>query len=100
AKQVYEKKMGAQVNMLSQSWDGKRIYYTSSLLAKWDKADSPEGEDLQYFKAFTWDGEALAPTFAIDFHAAQLGSPHQMRFGAYALYGKERPAAASAQARR
>ncbi len=98
AKQVYEKKLGAQVNMLSQSWDGERIYYTSSLLAKWDKVEAPEGEDLQYFKAFRWNGEALEPTFAIDFHEAGLGSPHQMRFGAYALYGMERPAGAAASA--
>lgn len=100
AKQVYAKKMGAQVNMLSQSWDGKRIYYTSSLLSQWDKTQAPAGEDLQYFKAFTWNGEELTPTFAIDFHEAGLGSPHQMRFGAYALYGMERPQApANARAR-
>ncbi len=91
-KQIYSRKIGAQVNMLSQSWDGKRVYYTSSLLSKWDKQEAPEGEDLQYFKAFTWNGEELTPKFSIDFYEAQLGSPHQMRFGAYALYGLERPA--------
>lgn len=36
-KQVFEQKIGAQVNMVSSSWDGKRLYYTSSLLANWDK---------------------------------------------------------------
>ena len=69
--------------MVSQSWDGRRVYFTSSLLANWDK----KGEDNeQYFKAYTWDGKTLSPTFAIDFIAEKLGRPHQMRFGAYALY--------------
>ena len=36
-KQIYEKQIGRQVNMVSQSWDGKRLYFTSSLLARWDK---------------------------------------------------------------
>ncbi|MBT5965689.1 MAG: selenium-binding protein, partial [Gammaproteobacteria bacterium] len=36
-KQVFEQKIGSQVNMVSSSWDGKRLYYTSSLLANWDK---------------------------------------------------------------
>ncbi len=36
-KQVYEKQIGKQINMASQSWDGSRIYFTSSLLANWDK---------------------------------------------------------------
>jgi selenium-binding protein 1 len=35
-KQTYEKATGKQVNMVSQSWDGKRVYITSSLLANWD----------------------------------------------------------------
>jgi selenium-binding protein 1 len=91
AKEIYSKKIGHQVNMLSQSWDGERVYYTSSLLANWDKKTAPDGEDLQYFKAYSWDGEALEEQFAIDFIDAKLGLPHQMRFGAYALYGKERP---------
>ncbi len=86
--QVMERKIGAQVNMVSQSWDGERVYYTSSLLANWDKVEGPEGEDLQYFKAYNWiDGE-LEHQFTIDFVAAKLGTPHQMRFGAYSLYGK------------
>jgi len=81
--QVYEKHIGAQVNMVSSSWDGKRLYYTSSLLANWDK----KGKDNeQFFKAYAWDGKELTPKFAIDFYAEKLGRPHQMRFGAYALY--------------
>lgn len=86
--QVYDAKIGEQVNMLSQSWNGERIYFTSSLLGSWDKKDG-EG-DLQYFKAYTWDGKALTHKFSIDFIAEKLGRPHQMRFGAHALYGKNR----------
>src|SRR5690606_29882756 len=52
-KQVYEREIGKQINMASQSWDGSRIYFTSSLLANWDK----KGDDNeQYFKAFDWNG--------------------------------------------
>ncbi len=36
-KETYTKVIDKQVNMASSSWDGKRIYYTSSLLANWDK---------------------------------------------------------------
>ncbi|WP_051215983.1 selenium-binding protein SBP56-related protein [Ferrimonas futtsuensis] len=84
-KEVYSLKVGEQVNMVSQSWDGERLYYTSSLLANWDKTQG-EG-DLQYFKAYRWNGKALEPQFSIDFHKENLGSPHQMRLSAYALYG-------------
>ncbi len=87
-KQIYEKKIGTQVNMVSQSWDGERVYYTSSLLANWDKQE-PSGPDLQYLKVYDWDGKALKQTLAIDFIAQKLGAPHQMRFGAYALYGNK-----------
>jgi selenium-binding protein 1 len=86
AKQIYSKKIGEQVNMVSQSWDGKRVYYTSSLLANWDKKE-PAGPDLQYLKVYDFDGKELKETMSIDFLAAKLGAPHQMRFGAYALYG-------------
>jgi len=75
---VYEKKIGSHLNMVSQSWDGKRVYFTSSLLANWDKT-GPANE--QYLKAFTWDGAVLAPTFEVDFRALELGRPHIMRFG-------------------
>jgi selenium-binding protein 1 len=85
AKEIYTKKIGDQVNMLSQSWDGKRIYFTSSLLANWDKSEGKPG-DVQYFKAYDWDGKELKQTFSIDFAKEKLGKPHQMRFGAYSLY--------------
>jgi len=90
-KQVYEKQIASQVNMVSQSWDGKRAYYTSSLIANWDK----KGEDnQQFFKAYAWDGKELVEQFSIDFTASKLGRPHQMRFGAYALYAAVDPAEA------
>jgi len=84
-KQIYEKEIGRQINMASQSWDGKRIYFTSSLLANWDKK-GPDNE--QFFKAYEWDGKELNAKFTIDFTAEKLGRPHQMRFGAYALYAQ------------
>jgi selenium-binding protein 1 len=93
-KQVFEQQIGEQVNMVSQSWDGERLYFTSSLLTNWDKQESTGG-DLHYFKLYKWDGKSLTPDFAIDFLAAGLGAPHQMRFGSYALYGKRRPALVS-----
>ena len=83
--QVYEQVIGRQLNMVSQSWDGRRVYFTSSLLANWDK----KGEDNeQFLKAYTWNGKTLTHEFSIDFLAEKLGRPHQMRFGAYALYGR------------
>ncbi len=84
-KQVFEQKIGAQVNMVSSSWDGKRLYYTSSLLANWDK----KGKDNeQFLKGYQWDGKKLTEKFAIDFTKEKLGRAHQMRFGAYSLYPK------------
>jgi len=88
AKQIYSKKIGDQVNMVSQSWDGERVYFTSSLLRNWDK-QAPAGPDLHYLKIYDYDGAELKEVLALDFIAAKLGSPHQMRFGAYSLYGKK-----------
>ncbi len=87
-KQVFEQKIGAQVNMVSSSWDGKRLYYTSSLLANWDKKGA---DNEQFFKLYHWDGKALKEQFAIDFIAEKLGRAHQMRFGAYSLYANQMP---------
>ena len=82
-KQVYEQVIGKQVNMVSQTWDGKRVYFTSSLVANWDK----KGDDNeQFLKAYDWDGTKLTLRFAIDFLEAKLGRPHLMRFGARSLY--------------
>ena len=87
-RQIYEKTIGPQLNMISQSWDGKRAYFTSSLLRNWDKKGA---DDQQFFKSYTWDGDKLNLEFEIDFKAEKLGSAHQMRFGAYGLYGMPRP---------
>ncbi|MEH6593295.1 MAG: selenium-binding protein SBP56-related protein [Halioglobus sp.] len=92
AKQIYSKKIGEQINMVSQSWDGKRVYFSSSLLANWDKT-APAGADLQYLKVYDFNGMKLEPRLSIDFVAAKLGAPHQMRFGAYSLYGDSKTAA-------
>ena len=73
-----------------------RLYFTSSLLANWDKTTSTGG-DLQFFKLYSWDGKALNPQFNIDFVKEKLGAPHQMRFGAYSLYGLKPPAGQMAQ---
>jgi methanethiol oxidase len=82
-RQIYEKKIGSQLNMVSQSWDGKRLYYTSSLLANWDKTGEA---NEQFLKAYSWDGKQLSERFSIDFTKEGLGRPHIMNFGSSALY--------------
>jgi len=78
-KETYSKHTGSQVNMISQSWDGRRVYITSSLLSKWDK----KGKDNeQALRAYHWDGQQLTPAFEIDFTKEQLGRPHHMKFTA------------------
>jgi selenium-binding protein 1 len=77
-KQIYEKQIGKQVNMVSQSWDGNRLYFTSSLLAQWDKGG---GDNEQFLRGYSWDGKELKQAFALDFTALKLGRPHHMLFG-------------------
>ena len=87
-KQIYERQIGKQVNMVSQSWDGTRLYFTSSLLARWDK----KGDDNeQFLRAYAWDGRSLTPTFDLDFTAFGLGRPHHMLFGSTKIGKKRRP---------
>jgi selenium-binding protein 1 len=102
-KKIHEKKIGAHVNMVSQSWDGERIYFTSSVLSQWDVLGTlPEGSKLSdpdadhFLKAFTWDGKTLEATFEIDFLKEGLGRPHIMRFGAEA-FGKGKVAGTPGQ---
>jgi methanethiol oxidase len=78
-KETYSKHTGSQVNMVSQSWDGRRVYITSSLLSKWDKKGK---DDEQFLRAFRWDGHELTPAFEIDFAKEKLGRPHHMKFTA------------------
>ena len=81
-KQTYEKFTGKQVNMVSQSWDGKRLYITSSLLANWDKGGA---DNEQFLRGFTWDGKDLTQKFEIDFTKEKLGRAHHMKLGSKAL---------------
>jgi methanethiol oxidase len=78
-KETYHLRTGSQVNMVSQSWDGKRVYLTSSLLSQWDKSGA---DNQQFLRAFNWDGHKLTPAFAVDFTAEKLGRPHHMKFTA------------------
>ena len=81
-KQTYERVTGKQVNMISQSWDGKRIYLTSSLLANWDKGGD---DNEQFLRGFAWDGKELTPAFEVDFTKEKLGRAHHMKLGSNAL---------------
>jgi selenium-binding protein 1 len=80
-KEIYSKKIGAQVNMVSQSWDGKRVYFTTSLLANWDKKGA---DNEQFLKGYAWDGKDLTEQFVVDFHKEGLGRAHHMKFTARA----------------
>ncbi|MGH7899006.1 MAG: selenium-binding protein SBP56-related protein [Candidatus Binatia bacterium] len=82
-KLAHEQKIGAQLNMVSQNWSGDRVYFTSSLLSKWDKTGK---DNEQFLKAYRWDGKRLSPLFTVDFTKEGLGRPHLMRFGQSAFY--------------
>ena len=86
-KQTYEKQTGKQVNMISQSWDGKRVYITSSLLANWDKGGA---DNEQFLRGFKWDGKALAQVFEVDFTREKLGRAHHMKLGSKGLQSASR----------
>jgi len=77
-KQTYEIATGKQVNMISQSWDGKRVYISSSLLANWDKGGA---DNEQFVRGFTWDGKELKKAFEVDFNQEKLGRAHHMKLG-------------------
>ena len=81
-KQTYEKHTARQVNMISQSWDGTRVYITSSLLANWDKAGD---DNEQFLRGFTWDGRDLKQAFEVDFTKEKLGRAHHMKLGSKVL---------------
>ena len=91
-KETYTKVTGKQVNMISQSWDGTRVYIASSLLANWDKGGA---DNEQFVRGFSWDGKELKPTFEVDFTKEKLGRAHHMKLGSKAMkaaYGLERTA--------
>jgi selenium-binding protein 1 len=77
--QTYALHTGSQVNMISQSWDGTRLYITSSLLSHWDKTGA---DNEQFLKGFRWDGHQLTQAFEVDFTREKLGRPHHMKFSA------------------
>jgi methanethiol oxidase len=81
-RQTYEKVTGKQVNMISQSWDGKRVYITSSLLANWDKGGD---DNEQFLRGFAWNGKELMPSFTVDFLKEKLGRAHHMKLGSRSL---------------
>lgn len=68
-KLIEQIKLGEQANMVSTSWDGKRIYATNSLLSRWDKPGD------YWLKAFAWEGGKLVPKFTTDFNA--VGRAHK-----------------------
>jgi selenium-binding protein 1 len=86
-KQTYEKQTGKQVNMISQSWDGRRLYITSSLLANWDKSGN---DNEQFLRAFNWNGKELTQVFEVDFTKEKLGRAHHMKLGAKGLQSANR----------
>lgn len=90
-RQTYERVTGKQVNMISQSWDGKRVYVASSLLANWDKTGA---DNEQFVRAFTWNGKELAPAFEVDFTKERLGRAHHMKFGSKAIKSAYAPSGA------
>ncbi|MBL8488544.1 MAG: selenium-binding protein [Rhodocyclaceae bacterium] len=76
-REVYQKQVGSQVNMVSQSFDGKRVYVTTSLLGNWDKKGK---DDEQFLKIYDWDGKELTQKVHIDFYKEKLGRAHHMKF--------------------
>lgn len=78
-KEIYAKHTGAQANMVSQSWDGKRVYVSSSLLANWDKKGA---DDEQFLKLYSWNGKQLQEQWKLDFYKLKLGRAHHIKFGA------------------
>ena len=81
-RQTYQKVTGKQVNMISQSWDGKPVYITSSLLANWDKKGA---DNEQVLRAYDWDGKELKQRFEVDFNELGLGRAHHMKLGSRAV---------------
>jgi selenium-binding protein 1 len=68
--------------MISQSWDGKRVYITTSLLANWDKGGD---DNEQVLRGFAWNGKELVQKFEVDFTKERLGRAHHMKLGARSL---------------
>ncbi|MBZ0160131.1 MAG: selenium-binding family protein [bacterium] len=80
AKLIEQVKVGEMANMVSESWDGTRLYVTNSLLSKWDKPGD------YWLKAYAWENGKLAHKFTTDFNA--VGRAHLMNFGSKGLRTK------------
>jgi len=76
-KLVESVKLGEMANMVSSSWDGKRLYATNSLLSKWDKPSD------YWLKAYAWEDGKLVAKFTTDFNG--VGRAHIMNFGSKAF---------------
>ena len=50
--------------MISQSWDGKKICFSTSLLGKWDKTGEA---DEQWVKLYNWDADKLELSHVLDY---------------------------------
>jgi selenium-binding protein 1 len=92
---LLEQKIGSTLARISQSWDGKRLYFTSCLFESWN---APDGQAEYFLKVFAWDNEELEPLFALDFEALGLGRPQSMHLGSIDFYrgrvaGADQPAA-------
>ncbi|MDO8479844.1 MAG: selenium-binding protein SBP56-related protein [Candidatus Rokubacteria bacterium] len=76
-KLIEQVKLGETANMVSSSWDGKRLYATNSLLSQWDKPGD------YWLKAYAWEGGKLVPKFTTDFNA--VGRAHIMNLNSKAF---------------
>ncbi|CBE67488.1 MAG: selenium-binding protein [Candidatus Methylomirabilis oxygeniifera] len=79
-KLIEQVKVGEMANMVSESWDGTRLYVTNSLLSKWDKPGD------YWLKAYAWENGKLAHKFTTDFNS--VGRAHLMNFGSKGLRTK------------
>jgi len=64
--------------MISQSWDGKRLYITSSLLANWDKGGA---DNEQFIRASPGTEASSRASSRSIFTKEKLGRAHHMKLG-------------------
>src|SRR5262245_33595029 len=79
ARLVHERVIGPQLNMVSQSWDGKTGRVTISPLAHWD---APCPSDARFPRPFYFAAPRLMMCGRPGFCARKLGRPHIMNLGA------------------
>src|SRR5882672_1661151 len=76
-KLIEQVKLGEMANMVSSSWDGKRLYATNSLLSQWDKPGD------YWLKAYAWEDGKLVAKFTTDFNP--VGRAHIMNLNSKAF---------------